>query len=413
MASLENQKGWWRIILRYGGQKHQKALDTQDQQEAETMRLRVEENLKLLRRGRLEYRPGDDLITLLLTDGKLNAEPAVEKQVNLGDFFKRYQDERPPGKEKNTVYTENIHIEHLLRLLGARTAVVDVPGKLQHYINQRSQETGRRKENVSQVTIKKELRTLTGIWNRWGAREKLVPVPLSLNDLEYPKGKEKPRFQTWDEVLRKTKGDATSELWECVFLSVQQVEELLAHVRVAKYKWKDSHFPWVYPMFAFCAYLGARRSEILRSRVEDIDFERNEVTIREKKKDRSKQETYRHVPMPPKLRAALAEWLKVHPGGVFTFCKVAGEPLTEQMANHYFDWALEGSQWAVLRGYHVFRHSLISNLACRGVSEKVIMGIVGHLNAETTRRYLHLYPSTVQSAMELLFGDGAVVAKPG
>lgn len=198
-----------------------------------------------------------------------------------------------------------------------------------------------------------------------------------------------------------------------MFLSVPEVEELLTHVRTAKYKWKNSHFPWVFPMFAFCGYLGVRRSEMLRSRVEDIDFARNEVTIREKKKDRSKKETHRIVPMPAQLRVALKDWLKVHPGGEFTFCKVAGEPLTEQMADHYFKWTLEKSKWAALRGYHVFRHSLISNLACQGVLEKVIMGIVGHLNAETTRRYLHLYPSTVQSAMDMLFGKGAVVAKPG
>src|SRR3954454_3901742 len=73
MASLELQKGWWRIVLRYGGKKHQRALDTRDRREAEAMRLRAEENLKLLKRGRLAYRPGDDLITLLLSDGTLNA----------------------------------------------------------------------------------------------------------------------------------------------------------------------------------------------------------------------------------------------------------------------------------------------------------------------------------------------------
>lgn len=147
-----------------GGQKHQKALDTQSQQDAETMRLRIEENLKLLRRGRLEYKPGDDLITLLLTDGKLNAEPTVTKQVTFGEFFKQFRENRPPGKEKNTVYIENIHIEHLLRLLGAKTAVVDIPGKLQHYVNLRSKEDGHRKGPVSHVTMKKELRTLSSIW---------------------------------------------------------------------------------------------------------------------------------------------------------------------------------------------------------------------------------------------------------
>jgi hypothetical protein len=88
-----------------------------------------------------------------------------------------------------------------------------VPGKLQEYVNQRPRDAGRRGKAVSHVTIKKELGTLTSIWNRWGIRGKLVHTPLSLAKLEYPKKREKPRFQTWEEVMRKTKGDHSSELW--------------------------------------------------------------------------------------------------------------------------------------------------------------------------------------------------------
>ena len=55
----------------------------------------------------------------------------------------------------------------------------------------------------------------------------------------------------------------------------------------------------------------------------------------------------------------------------------------------------------------------ISQYSHRTILGPVIMGIVGHLNAETTKRYLHLYPSTVRSAMDLVFGQGAVVAQPG
>ena len=74
---------------------------------------------------------------------------------------------------------------------------------------------------------------------------------------------------------------------------------------------------------------------------------------------------------------------------------------------------LDASKWKVLKGWHVFRHSFISNLACRGVSERVIMALAGHLNRETTRRYTHLVPSTVQEAMCLLFGEGALIEESG
>jgi integrase len=229
---------------------------------------------------------------------------------------------------------------------------------------------------------------------------------LSLRNLEYPKQKEKPPFQTWEQVLRKTKGNADSELWNCVFLAVSEVEELLAHVRsgVSLVRGHEREFSFVYPMLAFCAYTGCRRSEMLRARVEDIDFDQDQLTIREKKKDRSKTETYRHIPLVPKLRRVLEEWTKIHPGGDLLFCRQAGEPLTAQMASHHFRWAVEGSKWKVLPGFHCLRHSLISNLASHGVSDHVIMGIVGHLNGETTKRYIHLRPQTFDAAMELVFG---------
>ncbi|HMF14136.1 MAG TPA: hypothetical protein VKE94_17590 [Gemmataceae bacterium] len=73
MASLEIQKGRYRIVFRYGGEKFQRALDTDSKKKAVAAKMRVEENLELLRRGRLAYDPQrDDLATLLLSDGQLN-----------------------------------------------------------------------------------------------------------------------------------------------------------------------------------------------------------------------------------------------------------------------------------------------------------------------------------------------------
>src|SRR5262249_52902817 len=158
--------------------------------EAEGLKARLEENLKLLKRGRLAYNHGDDLVTLLLSDGKLNAPPEVQRPVNLQQFFDQFKEGRPPGKEQNTNYTEDIHIKHLLRILGERTRIAEVPGKLQDYVTARALEAGHRGRPVSQVTIKKELGTLSSVWNRWALRKKLVPAPLSLKDLAYPKGKE-------------------------------------------------------------------------------------------------------------------------------------------------------------------------------------------------------------------------------
>ena len=169
MASLEMQKGRYRIVFRYEGEKFQRALDTDNQKKAKAAKIRVEENLELLRRGRLAYNPEmDDLITLLLSDGQLNALPEAKRRITLDKFFEAYQSTRPRRKDTATAYTEKIHIAHLLRFLGAKTALVEVPDKLQEYIRQRSAEKTYSGHPISSVTIKKELGTLTAIWNKWG-----------------------------------------------------------------------------------------------------------------------------------------------------------------------------------------------------------------------------------------------------
>jgi integrase len=403
-ASLELQKDWFRVVLRYNGVKYQRALNTQDPQEAEGLRSRVAENLKLLKRGRLEYRPGDDLVTVLLSDGKLNSAPAVARQVSLGRLLKDYRKRSTVGKEENTRYTERIHIKHLLRVFGRRTLVGQVPAKLQEYINERA-------KDVRHETIRKELGTLSSIWNRWALREKLVHSMLTLRNLMYPKKKEKPRFETWKEIERriargKLRNDEIKDLWDCLYLTVEEVEELLSYLSKTGclIRGKRHDFLWVLPMVAFCAYTGARRSEMLRSELQDLDFDKGEIAIREKKKEHDKELTLRHVPMVPQLRVILEDWLKVHPGGHHTFSKIAGEPFTAQMATHYLRWAIDGSKWEVVKGFHTLRHGFVSNLASKGVSERVIMRLAGHLNSETTKRYAHLLPSTVDDAMQLVFG---------
>lgn len=62
----------------------------------------------------------------MLSDGKLNAPVKITERVSLGEFFTRSQDNRSPSTEKNTVYTEDIHIVHLRRFMGENTTMADV-----------------------------------------------------------------------------------------------------------------------------------------------------------------------------------------------------------------------------------------------------------------------------------------------
>src|SRR5205823_622102 len=76
--------------------------------------------------------------------------------------------------------------------------------------------------------------------------------------------------------------------------------------------------PWVYPMFCFAAHTGARRSELLRARLADLDLEAGAVRVHEKKRAHGRQ-TSRRIPLSPFLTQVLRDWLAIHPGGQFLF----------------------------------------------------------------------------------------------
>jgi integrase len=108
-----------------------------------------------------------------------------------------------------------------------------------------------------------------------------------------------------------------AELWDSLYLRKEEVAEFLAHVRE-----KASH-PWIYPLLCAAAHTGARRSELLRVQVSDVNLDADTILIREKKRSR-KQRTTRHVSLTPFLKEVLREWLGAHPGGKHLFCQ-AGE----------------------------------------------------------------------------------------
>lgn len=324
--------------------------------------------------------------------------------MTLGEFFADYQGKHPLGaKEANTRYTEDIHIQHLLRLLGNDCAVRGVTTQtLQGYIDQRSQESGRRGEPLSHVTVKKEIGTFTSVWNKWGVPQGHVVGPAPTKGLVYRKIKAKPPFQTWEQIERQiARGRLTetgkADMWESLFLSLAEVQELLADVRGAVRHQTD------FAMFCMAAFTGARRSEMLRSLVDDFDFEAGTVVIREKKRDRSKELTFRTVPMTPALRVAMQDWLRAHPGGTFTFCKKPDQPIKVQEAAEAFRFAVDKSKWKVLRGWHVLRHSFCSNCALKGLDQRIIDSWMGHQTEEMRRRYRHLFPNQQQEAIRAVF----------
>jgi integrase len=405
MAWLEKRGNVYRINLDICGQHISRSLKTDDPDEASSCLKRVEANLHEVQRGRKKIPPGADIVLFLLSDGDVTREPEIKKPVTLGQFFKKYKAGLPAGaKEKNTRYIESIHVAHLLRLVGVHTPLSAISAKiLQGYVDARSKEKGRKGHRVSHETIKKEIATLASAWNHYALPEGLVQNAIPTKGLVYRKTRAKPPFQTWDQIERQiARGGLTkveeNELWNSLFLKLAEIEELLNHAHT------HAHAPYVYIMFCFAAYTGARRSEMLRSRVEDFNFETDCVTIREKKRDRAKELTFRSVPMAPPLKAVMQEWFADHPGGQYSVCTEIGKPVSVQMAAKGFRRAVDESKWKVLLGWHLLRHSFASNCAAKGIDQRLIDEWMGHQTEEMRRRYRHLFPEQQRQAIRLVFG---------
>lgn len=413
MAWLESRDGVFRIRFRFGGAKHLLPLRTSDPQEADDAIARFRANLRLIDRGVLDPPPaGADLGVYIVSAGRLIARPATAERAaraTLGDLFDDYLAEFPRNsKEPTTWKTERIHIGHLRRILNQRLSLAEITERhLQEYVDVRTRGDGKKVRPVRRETVQKEIGTFSAIWNKWGVPQGLVGSPAPVARLVYPKGTAKPPFQTREQIERQIgrgglSPEQESELWDGLFLSLPEVEELLDHIQAG-------HRPaYVYPMMVFAAHTGARRSEIRRALVTDLDFERKTVLVRERKKDPSRAETYRTVPMSPRLESGLREWLTRHPGGPVAFCTGSGSPITDHYATKIILSAVRGSKWSVVPGWHCLRHSFVSNCAAGGVDQRLIDHWVGHTTEAMRRRYSHLLPAVSQAAHASVFGPNPV-----
>jgi integrase len=445
MASLQLKNGSYYCQFYYQGKRHTVTVGPVGIAEAQAFGGHIDLLLLRLKQRLLTLPPGVDIDAFVLCGGKVPEHaPAVAAEPTSFRRFKEHylETHRGGAMEPNSLATVAMHLGHFEKTLSERFPLHELTAAdLQRHINRRRQKKYRGRA-LSPVTLKKEMASFRAAWN-WAVHMGLVKGIFPSKGLVYPKADEKLPFMTWTEIERKispgTLDNHQAELWDCLYLTQPELEELLAFVR------QEATHGWIYPALAFAAHTGARRSELLRVLVTDVDFEGLTVLIREKKRSR-KQRTTRRVPLTPFLARLLREWLTNHPGGEYLFCqpevvcrskkrsKTTGHqwsgkkttratslkgrmatvtargqsgllPLTRDEAHDHLRRTLAGSKWEVLRGFHVLRHSFISLCASRGVDQRLIDEWVGHQTEEQRKRYRHLLPSTQQEAISSVFGD--------
>lgn len=440
MASIQRKGNGWYCQFVFDKKRRTFAVGAVSKEEAEAKASQVEYLLLRLRQGLIEMPAGVDVVEFVQHDGKPPARRTTSRPSQavrpgtLAELRDRFLSTHAGAHEKNTLYTAGIHFKHLVATLGEDYRLPDLAqADLQKHVDRRSA------QDIAPVTIRKEIHGFRAAWN-WGRRSGLVEAEWPGQGLVYRKTREKPPFQTRAEIERQiAQGDLTEEqkqeLWESLYLTSEELPSLLRHVERA------ARHPWIYPMICMAAHTGARRSELLRARVGDVDFGGQVVTIREKKRERGRQTT-RRVPLSPFLAGVLTDWLANHPGGGHLFCqsgvversskrsRTTGHtngkarpttlkgrmegvrereqpgilPLTESEAADHFARTLRGSEWAVVPGWHALRHSFASICASRGIDQRLINAWMGHQTVEQQKRYQHLFPQMQQDAIREAFG---------
>jgi len=411
--------GHFKICFRWAGKQRKKTIKTTRREDAEAPLVRFRENLNLLERGRLDLPPDADLATFLLSDGKLAQPPQVQATktaLTYSALRDQYLQTHSNGAmEENSLGTVRMHLGHFVKSLGEKFPIQTLAfADLQGHIDRRAKKKGHHKRPLSPVTLRKEMASLRAAWN-WGVDAGLLQGHFPNRGLKYPKADEKPPFQTWDVIERQIARGGLSNaeqqmLWDALFLSLGEIDDLLGYIKTT------AQHAFLHPMVCFAAYTGARRSEAMRAQIADLDLDAKTALVHEKKRAKGRR-TSRRVPLPDPLVVVLKEWLAVHPGGPHLFChglavaysktkRTAPVPLTRNEANDHFQRTLEGSRWTKLRGWHVLRHSFVSNCAAKGVDQRMIDAWVGHQTEEMRRRYRHLFPDQQRQAIQLVFGNG-------
>jgi integrase len=144
--------------------------------------------------------------------------------------------------------------------------------------------------------------------------------------------------------------------------------------------------------------LGLRISEACGLRVEDVDFLRRTIRIRQQRRpggDMGRLKTdssHRDIPADDTVLESLAEQIRQWPrSDGLVFSSVLGRPLTKSIAGHVFDEVERVVGFTV--SPHSLRHYFGAGLISRGVSVVAVARWLGHSSPEITYRvYAYLKP---------------------
>jgi integrase/recombinase XerD len=147
---------------------------------------------------------------------------------------------------------------------------------------------------------------------------------------------------------------------------------------------------------------GLRRGELIKLRIQDLNFDRKQVFIRgaKGKKDRVSL-------LSERICNGLEKYLTEYKPNYFLFENIKREPLSGSTIGTIVKNA---SKTAKLRNVtpHMLRHSFATHLMDKGTDTRMIQELLGHSSLETTAIYTHVTTRTIErlkSPLDSIFSD--------
>jgi integrase len=282
------------------------------------------------------------------------------KAISFNDFTPEYLEHVNAVRSKSSQKKVPSMVRNLAKFFGTMVLSKVTRGDVQRWIDKRSQERKKNKEQIKPATVVSEFVTLSAVFREARKRSYVSQDPC--------RGLSLPRVN--NKVIR------------C--LSDIEEERLMSGC-------SDT----LRPVVQTGLYAGLRKEELLDLRWGDLDFDRALLTV-----EHGKGEKKRYIPMIPEL----VEVLRAIPRHV---SKEGPSPYVFNNPETGTRWVDIRKAWfaalkvAAIRNFrfHDLRHSFASRMVQRGVPLKAVQELLGHADIKTTMRYAHLAPSDLEKAV--------------
>lgn len=256
-------------------------------------------------------------------------------------------------------YLENKGIYHITQLTSSH-----INGYFQHLQTRPSM---RRKEALSISHLNKNFDAIDKLLEFLHGQDcQNIPLPTRYRILEEKNSRErKIKYLTTEEI--KILYNSTRKLFPYYPLKKSEPRQALATL-----------------ILDLCYGCGLRKSEAYNLLLEDIDFDKKLLFVRQAKgyKDR-------YIPLNESVSKRIEIFIYQH-HRAFNIKHKRVFPLTLHTLAYYFQILLKASRINKHAGLHTLRHSIATHLLQNGMSIEQIAKFLGHSTLESTQVYTHL-----------------------